>query len=131
MKNVLLSVGGVIAFFALFCFWYSIAANYDYSALAGNYTFHGDGESSTLLLGSDGTFRQELHRKNSTESASGTWHRVGESGASFSQEFLRISGAKMYREEFPDHLDKVLGLYPTLTLNAYPPGPTLHKQLLR
>ena len=39
---------------ALFTIWYSVAANYDYGALAGSYVFRGEGETCTLYLRPDG-----------------------------------------------------------------------------
>lgn len=142
LKRTIYTVGSIFLALALFCLWYSVAANYDYDALAGTYTFNGDGESSTLILKPDRTFQQELRTNRGVDRATGTWRRIGEGGVNFSLGFLRISGAKEYREEFPDHLDgtpeddeyyghfeKVLGIYPILKLNANPPGPTLHKRL--
>jgi hypothetical protein len=122
--------------------WYCMAANYDYDALAGTYTFSGNRETSKLILKSDRTFQQELRNDGKLEIATGTWYRIGEGGVDFSLGFLRIPGARKYREEFPDHLDgtaadeqyfghfeKVLGIYPELKLNANPPGPTYYKRL--
>jgi hypothetical protein len=137
------SAGIVVLVIALVIGWYCIAANYDYGALAGTYTFSGDSETSKLILKSDRTFQQELRHDGKLETATGTWHRIGEGGVDFSIGFLRIPGAKPYREEFPDHLDgtsaddqyyghveKVMGIYPELKLNANPPGPTYYRQLL-
>jgi len=127
---------------AAFVCWWAVASNYDYGALSGTYTFSGDGESSTLVLKPDRTFQQELRHDGKVDHATGTWRRMGEGGVNFSLGFLPISGAKQFREEFPDHLDgtpeddeyyghfeKVLGVYPILKLNANPPGPTLHRRL--
>jgi len=126
---------------ALMC-WYVIATGYDYADLAGTYTFSGNGQSSTLVLNSNRTFQQELRHDGKVDHATGIWNRIGEGGVNFSLGFLRIPGAKQYREEFPDHVygtpeddeyyghfEKVLGVYPILKLNANPPGPTLHKRL--
>jgi hypothetical protein len=142
MKRTLYGVGGTFAIIALFCVWFAIASNYDYDALAGTYNFKNSDCSSTLVLKADRTFSQQLTEDGKTNSASGTWRRIGEGGVNFSLGFLRIPGAKQYREEFPDHLEgtveddeyyghfeKILTLYPMLKLNANPPGPTLYKRL--
>jgi hypothetical protein len=136
-------VAGITLLFIVgFCGWYAIAADHNYGALSGTYTSSGNGESSILVLKSDQTFQQQLRHDGKDDQATGTWHRIGEGGVDFSIGFLRIPGAKQYREEFPDHLDgtpaddqyyghfeKILGIYPILKLNANPPGPTLHKRL--
>jgi hypothetical protein len=127
---------------ALFVGWWTIASNYDYSALAGTYMFRQRDMSATLTLRRDGTFHQELRTGSGLQTADGTWHRIGEGGVEFSLGFLRVPGAKKYREEFPDHLDgtseddqyfghfeKVLGIYPILKLNANPPAPRLYRRM--
>ena len=142
MKRALYGVGGTFAFIALLCLWFSIASNYDYNALSGTYKYKSDGATSTLVLKADRTFFQQVNQNGKTANAIGTWRRIGEGGVNFSLGFLRIPGAKQYREEFPEHLDgtveddeyyghfgKIAGMYPILKLNANPPGPTLHKQL--
>ena len=130
--------GAVIAFWA----WWFFAANYDYSMLAGTYVFRGQGVTSRLMLHSDRTFHQEVTQDGHTRTASGTWHRSGEAGVSFSIEFLRVPGGKTFVEEFGKgygsiednvffgHFEKILGVYPILkinNINADPPGPTFHK----
>lgn len=43
---------------ALFWAWYSIAANYDYAALAGTYRFYGNEETCVLRLHTMAPFRK-------------------------------------------------------------------------
>jgi hypothetical protein len=125
----------------LFLGWYAVAANYDYGALAGTYSFHGDGVSSTLLLRADRSFHQEVTKNGSVKKADGKWYRSGQSGVNFSKEFLRVPGAKTFTEEFGmaygneddsefcGRFDKIAGVYPILALNANAPGPTFDRKL--
>jgi hypothetical protein len=70
------SAGIVVLVIALVIGWYCIAANYDYGALAGTYTFSGNSETLKLILKSDRTFQQELRHDGKLETATGTWpHR--------------------------------------------------------
>ncbi|MDQ2923956.1 MAG: hypothetical protein M3R43_00080 [Acidobacteriota bacterium] len=145
MRILMRTFAITFAILALFVAWYSIAANYDYRALADTYLFRGNDETSTLFLKSDGTFQQQFSHDGRVEHATGTWHRSGMAGASFSIGFLRVPGVRTYLENFPDHLDgnadddnayygrfeKVLGVYPLLRMNANPPGPTFHKTFFR
>jgi hypothetical protein len=136
------AAGIVFVVLALFVGWYWVASDYDYAALAGTYTFSGNGASSALVLKSDRTF-QQLRYDGRVEQANGTWRRIGEGGVAFSAGFLRLPGATTALQEFPDsspddpnanifygHFEKVFGIYPELHLNANPPGPTYYKQLL-
>jgi hypothetical protein len=135
--------GTILVGWMLFVGWWWIASNYDYAALAGTYAFHGDGVTSKLVLRPDQTFHQEVTKDGRTSAADGTWHRSGEAGVNFSIEFLRVPGAKTFVEEFGKgdgsvedneffgDFDKILGIYPTLKINANPPGPTFHKVLFR
>jgi len=137
MKRPAKIAAGVFAGVVLFLAWYCIATNYDYGMLSGNYTFHGNGVSASLVLRSDRSFHQEVFAAGRRKVADGNWRRVGEGGVSFSTEFLRLPGAKTFTEEFGmsygneedsefcGHFKKILGVYPILTLNANPPGPTL------
>jgi hypothetical protein len=135
-------VGTLVVLF-LFVGWYCIAANYDYTALAGTYIFHDDKVSAILLLRSDKSFHQEITEQGKRRIADGIWHRSGQAGTSFSKEFLRIPGAKTFTEEFGmsygneedseyfGRFEKIGGIYPILKLNANPPGPTLYKKPFR
>jgi hypothetical protein len=135
--------GGTFLAILLFLGWYYVAANYDYGALAGTYSFHGDDVSSTLLLRSDRSFHQEVLERGQRKVADGSWRRIGESGVNFSKEFLRLPGAKTFTEEFGmsygnendsefyGNFEKIAGLYPILKINSNPPGPTLYKKPFR
>jgi hypothetical protein len=137
------SAGVVFAAVLLFVGWYSVAANYDYGALAGTYSYNGNGVSSTLLLRKDRSFHQEVMERGRREVADGSWRRIGEGGVNFSKEFLRLPGAERFIEEFGEgdgteadsefygHFEKIAGVYPILKLNANPPGPTLYKKPFR
>ncbi len=143
LKRIVYAVGSLLLALALFCLWYSIAANYDYDELAGTYTFSGDGVSSTLVLKADATYQQELRHNGRVDYAKGTWHRSGMAGVGFSNGFLRLPGTRTAIEEWPDsspsdpdahtfygHFRKVLGIYPVLDLNPNPPVLTFKKCLL-
>jgi len=133
---------GTFLILALFDFWFVIASGYDYSDLAGTYDFKDSNEAATLYLKSDHTFQEEITHSGRVDHAQGTWDRSGMAGVEFSAGFIKVPGAKTYAEEFPDHLygnpedhqyfgrfEKILGIYPTLHMNANPPGPTFHKRL--
>jgi hypothetical protein len=123
---------GIFLLAALFWGWYSVAANYDYGALAGTYVFHGKGETCTLHLRPDRTFVQELSRSGEIKKSQGHWHRYGESHVSFSEEFLKLSGEEMNTAgQAHGEFDKLLGIFPTLVLAPLPNGPKFHKKLLR
>jgi hypothetical protein len=76
----------------LFIGWYAVAANYNYSALAGMYVLNQDGELCLLDLRSDRSFTEELSQSGKIQRAAGTWRRYGQAHVSFSHEFLRVSG---------------------------------------
>jgi hypothetical protein len=123
---------GILLFIALCVIWYSVASNYDYSALAGTYVFHRNGESCTLYLRPDQTFVQELSRSGEIQRSQGRWHRYGESHVSFSDEFLKVSGEKMNAAgQTHGEFDKWLGMFPTLVLAPLPDGPKFRKKLFR
>src|ERR1017187_6642589 len=69
---------GAVLLGLLFWVWYCWAADYGYSAVSGTYTFHENGEHSTLVLLESRVFRQELSRSGVVERAEGTWRRFGE-----------------------------------------------------
>jgi hypothetical protein len=120
---------GISAAFLLFCGWYAIAANYDYEAVAGTYTLKLPDESSTLILKSDRTFKQELTHLGRVEHAAGSWRRLGEGGIAFSKEFLKVSGQEFDAEGTAyGEINKSLGLFFSISLN--PGSPTFHKKLL-
>jgi|HubBroStandDraft_1064217.scaffolds.fasta_scaffold67487_2 hypothetical protein len=127
-----LTAGGVLLLILALCAWYSIAANYDYSALSGTYTFRDNAGSCTLRLHADRTFEQELSHSSEIQKSRGKWHRYGEAHVSFSSEFMKLSGEEMNAEgEAHGEFEKVIGLFPTLVLAPVPNGPKLHKRLFR
>jgi hypothetical protein len=121
---------GILLSIILFWVWYSVAANYDYGALAGTYVFDGNGEKCILYLRPDRTFVQELSRSGEIQNSQGHWHRSGEAGVSFSSEFLKVSGEGMDAggQAFGE-FDKTLGIFPTLVLAPLPNGPQFRKKL--
>jgi hypothetical protein len=122
---------GVILSLVVFLLWYSVAANYDYGALAGTYVLNRDGERCTLHLKSDRTFTQDLARSASIEHTHGMWHRYGESHVEFSSEFLRVSGQDLNSAGAAHgQFDKTLGIIPSLTLAPLPDGPKFRRKLL-
>ena len=143
MKKSARVAGLVLLGLVIFLGWWASASNYDYSALAGTYAFHGQGVKSKLVLNADRTFHQEVTKNGQTQTANGTWHRSGEGGVDFSIEFLRVPGARTFLEEFGKgygsiednefygHFEKILGIYPILKINANPLGPTFHKVWFR
>jgi len=131
--TILVKAGcGIILSIALFAVWYSVAANYDYGALAGSYVFHGNGETCTLQLRPDRTFVQELNRSGRTQKSEGQWHRYGEAHVSFSDEFLKVSGEEVNADgQAHGQFDKRFGIFPVLILAPLPSGPQFHKKLSR
>jgi len=131
--NAFAKVGSsILLFVALFAIWYSVASNYSYSAVAGTYVFHANGESCTLYLSPDQTFVQELSRSGESERSQGRWHRYGQSHVSFSAEFLKISGEETNAAgETHGEFERVLGIFPKLVLAPVPGGPSFHKKWLR
>jgi hypothetical protein len=132
LKRASYAVGSIILAFALFCGWWYIASDNDYSGLAGTYTYSQQGTSCALTLRADRTFRQDLRHDGQVDSVEGTWQIFGLSSVSFSQEFLMLPGQKPDEEGTAiGHFDRTLGLFPLLNLNVNPPGPTLHRQFFR
>jgi hypothetical protein len=113
-----------------FCVWYYIAADYDYSAVAGTYTLQENGETSTLALRRDRTFVEDLYVQGKVMRAQGRWRRVGEGGISFSKEFLQVPGEEFDRDgNAYGYIHKSLGLLFSITLAPDAGGPTFHKKL--
>jgi hypothetical protein len=98
MAVVARTICAVLLPLCIFSIWYSVAADYGYGAVSGTYTFRQHGEESTLVLGKDRTFQQDLRRNGIVQHAEGTWRRLGEGGMVFSSEFLKLSG----QESRPD-----------------------------
>jgi hypothetical protein len=125
-------VVGTLAALALLSVWYSVAANYDYDALAGTYVLHSGIETCILHLRTDHTFTEELNHAGKIQKVQGVWRRYGQSHVSFSSEFLMLVGQQPnVSGEAHGQFEKTLGLFPSLTLAPIPDGPTLRKELLR
>jgi hypothetical protein len=111
--------------------WYCVAANYDYGALAGTYTFRNGNEICALHLYADRTFLENMTTHGDMRIARGTWRRIGEGGMELSGSFLKVSGQQLGPSgENYGHFDKVLGVFPVLTLDPDPGGPRFHRSLL-
>jgi hypothetical protein len=122
-------VGIGLLLLVVFGVWYSIAANYDYGALAGTYVFQGTDETCKLYLGADRTFVEEIIRSGQTQKSAGHWNRYGEAHVSFSSEFLKLSNEELDASgQAHGQFDKTLGLFPTLVLAPLPDGPRFHKK---
>jgi hypothetical protein len=135
------AAGITLLLMVAFCGWYAIAADYGYGALAGTYTYSGNGESSTLVLKSDRTFEQRLQHDGKVDHTVGTWHREGEGGVVFSGAFLRLPGQRSFADspgseeatwqhpEFYGHFEKILTVYPKLSLDGGDKEVVLHRRL--
>jgi hypothetical protein len=129
-RRVTLAVLALLAV-VLFIAWYTVAANYDYSALAGVYVLNQNGERCVLNLRSDRSFTEELTQSGNIQRAAGTWHRYGQAHVSFSLDFLRVSGQELNASgEAHGQFEKSLGLFPVLTLAPLPNGPQFRKRLV-
>lgn len=116
------------SFAVVFCLWYSIAANYDYGALAGTYRFHGNEEICMLRLEADGTFQQEIARSGGSSKSQGHWHRYGLWHVSFSGEFQILPGEELNAAgEAHGQFEKFLGIFPELVLAPLANGPKFHR----
>jgi hypothetical protein len=123
---------GILVAPILFAVWYTIAANYEYGALAGTYVFRAADESCELHLRPDQTFTQEIRRSGQTQRAEGQWHRYGEAHVSFSREFIPLQKQELNGSgEAHGQFEKTLGLFPKLVLAPLPDGPTLQKKWFR
>lgn len=108
--------------------WYVVAANYDYSALAGTYSRDMAGERCVLQLRPDETFTQMVVRGGQTRTVQGRWRRYGMAHVSFSSEFIPLTGEDLNPlGEAHGQFDKMLGLFPSLTLAPLPGGPSLRR----
>jgi hypothetical protein len=135
------AAGLTIGVIALFCLWFNIASDYDPPRLTGTYTFHSANVSSVLRLKADETFTQTLTAGGQTEQAQGTWRRMGEGGVVFSGDFLRLPGQLSYADspgsdeaswqhpEFSGHFEKILTVYPRLSLDGGDKEVVLHRRL--
>jgi hypothetical protein len=123
--------GGLLLLILVSWVWYSVAANYDYGAVAGTYSLRRTGEASTLVLKEDRSFQQELIRRGKIERAKGSWRRIGEGGVVFSEEFLKVSGQEVRPDGQADgRVRKRLGLFLSISFNPDLGGPVFRKKLL-
>ena len=132
LKKTAILTTVIVLLIALTIGWYILAANYDYSALAGTYIYLQNGEKCTLRLRADRSFTEELVHDGKSRTATGTWHRYGEAHVSFSSNFLKVSGQELNSEgEAHGQFDRRLGLFPSLTLAPVPGGPTFQRRLFK
>jgi hypothetical protein len=141
LKRASYAIGSILLAFVLFCVWFNIASDYDPPRLAGTYTFHSANLLSVLVLKGDETFTQTLTADGQTKYAQGTWRREGEGGVSFSGDFLRLPGQRSDADspgseeasnphpEFYGHFEKILTVYPKLSLDGGSKEIVLHKKL--
>ncbi len=120
MRKPVWVIGGVLTSLACFLLWGTAAMNYGDSVAVGTYQFEHDGETSTLVLNTDHTFRQTRRLGSYEQHSQGTWRRVGEGGISFSKEFLVVSGDEPEPDgtTFSD-MHKAFGLFTSLRLRQY------------
>jgi hypothetical protein len=110
-KRLLTAAALVFLLVVLFIGWYAVAADYDYRTLAGVYVLDRDGEQCVLNLRSDRSFTEELVQSGHVQRAVGKWSRYGQAHASFSHEFLRVSGQEVNATGVAHgEFDKRLGL---------------------
>jgi len=133
MTNFGRVASGILLSIILFWVWYSVAADYGYSAVSGTYTLQRNGETSTLLLRPDRSFQQEVSHGENVERAQGSWRRVGQGGVVFSKEFLKTAGQEVRPDgEVDGEVEKrCLGLFVSIAFNPDRGGPTFHKKLFR
>jgi hypothetical protein len=129
-NSVRMGCGVTLALALLWC-WYWVAADYSYKAVSGTYTFHDDGESSTLVLRPDRSFQQDLSRDGKIEHTGGTWRRIGEGGVVFSKEFLKVKGQEVRGDGQADgEIEKrFAGFFPSIRFE--PQGPEFNRRLFQ
>jgi len=120
----------ILSAISLFFVWYAIAADYDYGMVAGTYEFSGHGESSTLVLNKDRSFLQKRIHDGKVDYAKGTWHRSGEGGVDFSEDFLEVGGASHASDgqTYGEVIKHFLILVPSIVLgNDWDSGPRFNR----
>jgi len=128
-KVLLFLVGVLVVIGFGFVGWFRVASNYDYDALAGTYVMDGAGEKCIVELYADGNFSEQLMHSGTTKLAQGKWTRYGESHMSFSPEFMTVSGEELNASgQTHGQFEKMLGVFPSLTLAPLPGGPTFRKR---
>jgi hypothetical protein len=129
MKKPIRIIGTFLLAAVAFSAWYYIAANYDYQALSGTYVYWTNNESCVLRLYPNRTFVQEVSSKGQVQRAQGYWNRFGEAHVSFSGEFLKLPGQDFDASgQSHGEFEKILGLFPKLSLAPIPGGPRFHKR---
>ena len=109
---------------------YGVIADYSYRAVAGVYRAKSHGVVSTLLLGEDQGFAQEVVLNGKTQRSRGTWRRFGEGRVAFSKEFIRMQGEEARSDGQVDgEVEKTLGLFFTIHIDPDPGGSVYHKRL--
>jgi hypothetical protein len=123
------SIGVVILLaFITFTFWYVEAGNFSDSKMSGTYILQRGGEMSTLILGLDHNFHQELNRSGTVSRAEGSWRVSGEGHIAFSKEFLKVSGEEMSPAgQAYGQIENWFGLV-SITLAPNPDGPAFRKK---
>ena len=121
--------GAILILAFLWC-WYALAADYSYRAVAGKYMYHGDGESSTLVLMRDRSFQQDLNRDGKHVHVQGTWRRIGEGGVVFSKEFLKVKGQEVRSDgEADGQIEKrFAGFLPSIRFEPQFSGPKFNRR---
>jgi hypothetical protein len=111
---------GLLLFIVCFFTWLVAAMDYGDSVAVGKYSYERSGESSTLVLNPDHTFRQTRRFGSNEQHSEGTWRRVGQGGISFSKEFLVVAGDEPEPDgtTFSD-MKKILGVFVTIRLRQF------------
>jgi hypothetical protein len=91
MKLFAQITGVILLLVALSICWFIITSDYSDAVTSGTYNSQQD-ERSTLVLGPDHTFTQEVRVPGRVRHAVGAWRRLGEGGVAFSKEFLALPG---------------------------------------
>lgn len=86
---------GIVTGLALLTVWYAVSADYDYGALTGTYVLAANGDQCTLRHTPNHTFTEEIGSSSNPRIVQGEWLRYGEAHASFSREFIKVSGEEL------------------------------------
>ena len=123
------SIGAVLLLVCVtFTFWYVEAGNFSDSKMSGTYILQQGGEMSTLILGLDHSFQQQLDRSGIVSRAEGSWRVSGEGHIAFSKEFLKVSGEEMSPAgQAYGQIENWFGLV-SIALAPNPDGPTFRKK---